>query len=240
MQPAGGQSHRAYVGARTIWSQIVRRCAVGLVGGTLLVSCGAADSNPEVAPPTTVEAIEFAAGSTVPVTSPSTAPAEPSTSAAPSSVAPATSLVVTGRLPVFEGGLSAGWADYGWSQRTVGPGAATIDLGNFGGLILAWPSGADDLAGRGPFVAMELAFSAAADVTSEPLAVQLADAAGSDYPSIGAGFAAPGADGLRRAVIPFNQLDPLSKGFDRIVFRSTRMLPVGTVITLDHVGFLIP
>lgn len=169
---------------------------------------------------------------TSPVTTPASAPA----AAAPSSSVSVA--VATRPLPVYQGRISPGWADYGWSERTMGSGPVTVDVGNFGGFILAWPAGADDLATRGPFVSLRLSFSTGPDVTSEVLGVQLADAAGTDFPVIGAGWSAPGPDGMRQTTVAFDQLDPLGKGFDRIVVKAARRVPSGTRVQVDGIQLL--
>ena len=171
-----------------------------------------------------------------PPTAPAVSPTSPPvTDSAPTSTA---AILVTGMLPVFEAALAPGWSDYGWSKRTVGPGPAVVDMGDFGGWAIGWPNGADDLTTRASLVGLQFSYSAAADVVRELLVVQLGDAAATAFPEIRVTITEPGADGLRVQRVMFDQLNPLRHPFDRIIIKAGRKVPVGNNVTVDHIRLL--
>ena len=148
---------------------------------------------------------------------------------------------ITGTSTVFSsasGGFGEGWSDYGWSPRTTGPGAAEVDMGEYGGWVIGWASGREDLATRGPFVGVRFRYGAPAEVLEELLVLQLADSDATVFPEIRVPSAVVGADGWRRAQLLFDQLNPLDHPFDRVIIKAGRKLRSATRVRLDDIELL--
>lgn len=199
----------------------------------------------------TVVALRQPTSSTVastPATVPTSAPA--SSTAAGSGDPPGSSVTTvagasattpvtraTGRIDVYDGGFAPGWGDYGWSERSVGKGPARVEVSGYGGLVFGFTSGSAALAQQGPYVGLELGFSAPT-VDSDFLFVRLGDEQENPFPEQRAGWPAPDASGYRRVTLSFRDLNPKGAAFDRIVFRAARPLPKGTSIAIDAVRLL--
>ena len=111
-------------------------------------------------------------------------------------------------------------------------------LGEYGGWVIGWASGREDLATRGPFVGVRFRYGAPAEVVEELLVVQLADADATVFPEIRVPASAVGADGWRRAEMLFDQLNPLDHPFDRLMVKAGRKVPPGTHVRLDDIELL--
>jgi hypothetical protein len=120
---------------------------------------------------------------------------------------------------VFASGFKDGWQDWGWSPRSVAPGApAQVHFANWGGWILAKPGLAWQDAGGVVF-----------RVKPPPgegdfLEVRVESPKATTFPRIkvGAGNRTPLEDGWFEVRVPIDQLDPDGAPFDRIILRAFR------------------
>jgi hypothetical protein len=138
----------------------------------------------------------------------------PVTDTAPSApAAPSTAPVM-----VYDGGLSAGWNDIGWSPRELPKGApARMRLFNYGGWILYRPKL------EGAFGALAFRFSAP-EAYGEFLEARLDGPGAITFPRV------PVTPDLKvkkdgewtEVVIPMDLLNPRDEAFDRVVLRASK------------------
>lgn len=124
---------------------------------------------------------------------------------------------------IYDGGLGAGWQDWGWGPHELGKGAARLNMNNFGGWIL-WRQG---ISGQFGGVAFRLRAPAA---FGNFLQVRLLEP-GQNQPTlpavdIGPQFARALADGWVEIFVPWNLLNPRQVAFDRLQIHARN--PVGT------------
>lgn len=117
---------------------------------------------------------------------------------------------------IYDGGLKAGWQDWGWGAHDLSAGAAKINLSNYGGWILHHDPQAKRYGG--------ISFRMRAPKTAgQFLEVRLAgDQKEATYPpvAIGAERNRPLPDGWVEAYVGWSELNPSGASFDRITFRA--------------------
>jgi hypothetical protein len=143
-----------------------------------------------------------------------------------------------GRLPVVEPvvgsatGLAPGWLYFGYSPHTIKKGSVVeVDLGNYGGLILAHPEALRTFGG--------LAFKyRAPDQFGDFLEVQLQSASGEALARVPVDRSAAvrRPDGFLDVWLPIAKLNPSDKPFMRVMFFAHKN--VGhEAVQIDQVGF---
>jgi hypothetical protein len=142
------------------------------------------------------------------------------------------------RLPVVEpvvgsaAGLAPGWLDFGYSPHTIRKGSPVeVDLGNYGGLILAHPGPLR------PFGGLSFRYRAA-DQFGDFLEVQLQLASGEALARVPVdrSAAVKRPDGFFEVWVPIGRLNPGSKAFTRVMFFAHNNVGHDAVL-IDHVGF---
>jgi hypothetical protein len=141
-------------------------------------------------------------------------------------------------LPVVEPvvdsatGLAPGWLDFGYSPHTIQKGRAVeVDLGNYGGLILAHP---DPLK---PFGGLSFRYRAP-DQFGDFLEVQLQSASGEALARVPVDRLATikRPDGFLDVWLPIDKLNPSGQPFGRVMFFAHKNVGHEAVL-IDQVGF---
>jgi hypothetical protein len=135
--------------------------------------------------------------------------------------------------PIFDAGsgLAQGWADYGWTPHELQRGGpASLDLADYGGLVLARPGLSGSYGG--------LVFRyRAPDSFGDFLEVRLESAAGKALGRVHVprtrGVTRP--DGFTEVWIPMGEVNPGGEPFERVVFHAHRRVGRERVL-LDGVG----
>lgn len=131
----------------------------------------------------------------------------------------------------FDGGLADGWQDYGWAADLSGGTSARVDIGGWGGWIVAQPG----LTLRNADVELRLRVADGVDPRGM-LRLSVGDG-GSEFPSAVVELAADG--GVWSVVVPSAVLNPDGRPFDRILLQAARELPSPTVVEVERLA-LIP
>ena len=129
---------------------------------------------------------------------------------------------------VFDRGLGDGWNDYGWAASVPPTGPATLDLGEFGGWIIAHP----ELAGT--FASLSIRVEAPADLGDSFLTVRLSDGQGRSNPTQTPRFVASTGGTLVAELAVRDLLDGTTR-FDRIVLQAARSFPSHTDVRVVEV-----
>lgn len=133
---------------------------------------------------------------------------------------------------IYDGALTSGWEDAGWSPHDLGHGPAKIDFSKHGGWMLAKPN----LSGR--FGGLVLRVKAPAG-EAEFLEVRLDSRAKKLFPRVmvRADQKADLGDGWEEVYVPISELDPDNAPFDRVVLRAFRDMPSERVL-IDKIALV--
>ena len=128
----------------------------------------------------------------------------------------------------FDHGLVSGWVDYGWAA-TLAPGsAAKVDLGGWGGWILARPG----LGQRHADLDVEVQLPSGVDSTGL-VRVRLGND-GDEFPAVALTFRNNGDSSSAHVLA--DQLNPDGLAFDRIILQAARDVPKGTTLVVQRVS----
>lgn len=131
----------------------------------------------------------------------------------------------------FDRGLADGWQDYGWAA-TVEPGQpARVDLGGWGGWIVANPT----LDVRDADVLLRLRLPGGVSPDG-PIRVGLGNGA-DEFPQVTPAFT-PDGDAWS-ATVAAAELNPGRVAFDRIVLQAARDLPTPTVVEVERIALAL-
>lgn len=188
------------------------------IAATLAVAVAACTSDPGAAPsnsaPLTTAANPTSTAPVAPGTTPATDPAVPG------------STTSNGNVVAYANGFGDGWENYGWSATVPSSGPAELDLGDYGGWILARPGL------TGTFRRVEFDIDVPPGLGDDFLQIRLSTDDGPTLEDTPVPLQESGNGGVQRAGL---DLDANAQTFDRIVFSATRPLPAGTKVRIDQV-----
>jgi hypothetical protein len=132
-----------------------------------------------------------------------------------------------GVVVAFDQGLGDGWNDYGWAAEVPERGPALVDIGEYGGWIVAHPGL------TGMYDELQMSVRTQSDIGREFLDVRLGDESGSDFGSVSPTFEADGD--LLVASVRISEMLGRGASFDRIAMQAADEYPIGTIVEVHSV-----
>jgi hypothetical protein len=139
--------------------------------------------------------------------------------------------VAAAREVAYDGGLRAGWVDLGWGPRTLGPGPARVDIGQWKGWIFG-KTGSD----LSTFGSVSVSIRLPAGQRAPLVLMRAGGETDDQFPTYTFGTAATDTQGFAVYSVPTSVLNPDRKPFDRFLFMGTRELAEGTFVELDKIA----
>ena len=136
-------------------------------------------------------------------------------------------------ISVFDHGFADGWVDYGWAA-TVEPGKpASLDIGGWGGWILAKPG----LKRR--YANVELAVRVPEHQDPKELFRVKLGNEGDEFPAVVANLTPSPSGDAWLGTLALSEVNPDGLEFDRITLQAARDLPAKTILTVERISLAI-
>jgi len=135
---------------------------------------------------------------------------------------------------VADGRLVGDWQDFGWASALGADGSVSVDLGDFGGWIIANPQI------EGAFTELRLVLEVDGDgsdqLDGDFLTIQVANDTESAFPVVVPPLTQSGSRAT--ATVTVGQLDPAGLGFDRIIMTSTEAVSSPATIEVAQITLI--